>query len=170
MAYLRKVSTGAITERLDDSSEVYQRLVQQRAANGSAVWESAVEEDTVSVLARVAVGLVDPLGALVDDTQQLDAGPLGEGGTITSAEYTPSGAQAGAATNTRTITVNAGATVHATLALVAGVNLVSGTPSSMTINAAAVTAGEELVVTSAHAGTGIPDPGGIVTVEVTYTA
>jgi len=40
----------------------------------------------------------------------------------------------------------------------------------MTINAAAVTAGEELVVTSAHAGTGIADPGGIVTVEVTYSA
>ena len=97
-------------------------------------------------------------------------------GTVTSVEYVPDAAKAGADTHSRTLNLfnrlgdGSGVTLIATLALVAGVNLVaydakaitlSGTPANLN-----VAAGDELCWESLHIGNGITDPGGLVRVTL----
>lgn len=178
MSHLRNTSSGAFTERLDPDTGLYQKLVAQRTAADSfgrvyPLWEEVPEEDLAGSTARVAVAAVKPLALTADDTFAMDIGPLGAGASITSAEYTPDAAIVGADTNTRTLLVkgSAGGTTHCTLALAAAAGtLAAGVGKAFVVNSAAVTGGEELLVSSAHAGTGIADPGGIVTVEYTLSA
>jgi hypothetical protein len=99
-------------------------------------------------------------------------------GRVTSVTYTPEAAVTGAASPaSRTLTlVNKGAagvgtTNIATLALVAGVDLVAFDEKAITLNATAanlvVTAGDQIVwVSTAVGGTGLVDPGGHVVVEI----
>jgi len=91
-------------------------------------------------------------------------------GNVTGVTYTPSGAIAGAATNTRTLTLynQTKGVAIATLALAAGVNLAAFVASALALNAAnvAVNAGDVLTFNSVFAGTGIADPGGLVTVTL----
>lgn len=173
-AILRNTVSGAFTEQLDTNTEMYQALVKQRdgSAHSFPLWEEAAEEDAALSTKRVAIGFVRPLGLTVSDSFRVDADSIREGGSITSAEYIPNGAATGAATNTRTLTVvgEVGGTGHATLALLSGVNLAAGVASSFTINSAALTGSEDLAIVSTSAGTGIVDPGGIVTIEYTRTA
>ena len=113
-----------------------------------------------------------------DATEMVGEAPFA--GTVTEVSYTPDAAQAGADTNTRTLTLvnrgqdGTGNTVVATLALTAGVNLVAGDEHQFTLSAVAgattVVDGDELAFASTHAGTGIADPGGLVEIEVSRTA
>lgn len=99
--------------------------------------------------------------------------------TVTDVTYTPKTAQAGAAVNSRTLTLynrgalGTGVVVVAQLALVAGVNLIdnderaiplSGTPANLALAEGDILEWESLAV-----GTGIADPGGLVQVTVTRT-
>lgn len=97
-------------------------------------------------------------------------------GVVSSVTYTPVAAITGAATNNRTVSLvntgqaGTGSTAVATLAFGAGTNAaasdettvpLSGTPANLNI-----TAGDVLQWQSTHVGTGIADPGGLVTVNV----
>lgn len=99
-------------------------------------------------------------------------------GKVAGVTYTPTAAVTGAASPaSRTLSVinrgqaGAGSTVVASLALVAGVNLVAFDERALTLSATAadlqVVAGDVLEFRSAPVGgTGLVDPGG--TVEVTF--
>ena len=172
MTHLKNLVTGAVTESLDSGSEVYRKLILQTVEN-KPKWEGISVTDIASVAKRVLVAEVPALGLAVDDTVRLTPGAE-EGGKITSAEYTPDADITGAETNTRTLTVvdvtgSAGTTL-CTLAFTSTVDAEAGVAKAFAVNSAALTAGHPVEVASTHAGTGIADPGGIVTVEVTYTA
>lgn len=97
-------------------------------------------------------------------------------GKVIEVTYTPIAAVTGAASpSSRTLSVvnhgqaGAGTTVVASLALVAGVNLVAYDEKALTLSATAsdlqVVAGDELEFRSAAVGgTGLVDPGGTVTI------
>lgn len=174
MDYLRNINTGAITDGLDAQGELYQRLAHQLqpgTTTNKPLWEACAEENSVSAPARVAVAVVPPLAAAATDTVAVDASVVSEGGTITSVEYIADAPGiVGAATNSRTLTVTDGATTKATLALVVGTNAQAGVPASFIVNSAAIVGGDQLVVASTAVGTGLPDTGGIVTIEFTLTA
>lgn len=95
-------------------------------------------------------------------------------GTITAVTYTPLTTITGANTNTRSVSlVNkgtdaSGTTVIATLQFNSGVNATGAVPKTITLSATAadlvVTAGQVLQWQSTHVGTGIADPGGLVSV------
>lgn len=95
-------------------------------------------------------------------------------GTVTAVQLVPLSAITGADTNSRTVALTnkgqagSGSTSMASLALTNGVNAaaddekavtLSGTPANL-----AVAAGDTLLWTSTHVGTGITDPGGLVRV------
>lgn len=100
-------------------------------------------------------------------------------GTVTRVAYVPDTAITGANTNSRTLSLinkgaaGSGSTTVASLALTSGVNAgadvetdlpLSGTPANLV-----VASGDVLVFSSAHVGTGIADPGGLVQVDVTLS-
>lgn len=98
-------------------------------------------------------------------------------GTVAGITITPEASIAGAATDTRTLTVinrgqsGAGNTVVATLALLAGVNATAFDEKAFTLSGTAanlnVAAGDILEYVSTHSGTtGLADPGGLV--QVTF--
>lgn len=100
-------------------------------------------------------------------------------GTITAVTYTTPTAITGANTNSRTISVinkgaaGVGAVVAAVLALVSGVNTVAFIPKAVTLSGTpanlVVAAGDVLDFNSLHIGTGIADPGGLVTITLSRT-
>ena len=99
-------------------------------------------------------------------------------GSVNSVEFIPSWTQAGADTNSRTLTLynrrtdGSGTTAIATLALTSGTDLARAVSETITITAAnaTVVVGDILEWESLHVGTGLPDPGGQVIVQqaVTY--
>lgn len=95
-------------------------------------------------------------------------------GIITGVRYVPKGAAAGHATNNRTFSIvnklgdASGAAVPATLVQLAGVDLAAYIPKAFTLassNTRAVSAGDVLILTSVHGGTGVADPGGTIEVD-----
>lgn len=96
-------------------------------------------------------------------------------GTVSAVTFTPVSAVTGANTNTRVVSLvnkgsaGSGTTVIATLQFDSGVNASAAVPKTITLSATAanlnVTAGDVLVWTSVHVGTGIADPGGLVSVS-----
>lgn len=103
-----------------------------------------------------------------------------DAGSVSSVSYMPVAALSGAATNSRTLNLinkaqdGSGSTVVATLALVAGVNLVAFDEKAITLSATpanlVVAAGDVLHWQSLHIGTGIVDPGGEVEILIDRTA
>lgn len=100
-------------------------------------------------------------------------------GVVDSVTWEPNATLTGAATNTRALSVvnkgpaDAGTNVVATLQFNSGVNgtvdeavtiPLSGTPANLV-----VAVGDVLVFTSAAVGTGLADPGGLVTVTLSRT-
>jgi hypothetical protein len=93
---------------------------------------------------------------------------------VTSVTYTPSATITGAATNTRSVSLvnlgqnGAGATVVATLQFNNGVNAPVGVPKTIPLSGTPanlqLAAGDVLQWQSTHVGTGIVDPGGLVSV------
>lgn len=100
----------------------------------------------------------------------------GSAGTIDSVEYIPDSTQAGANTNSRTVTLynrggaGAGTTVAAELALTSGVDLTAYVPKTITNSGTAanlvVADGDVLAFKSLHVSNGIADPGGLVRVTI----
>lgn len=97
-------------------------------------------------------------------------------GVISAVKYTTITAITGAATNNRTVSlVNAGhtdgsgTTSVASLSFASGTDTVAAFPKSITLSATAadlaVSAGDVLVWKSTHVGTGIADPGGLVSIQ-----
>jgi len=113
-------------------------------------------------------------GAAVDNSLPMVDVPFPA--TITAVKYTPSAAITGAVTNSRTLSVvnkgsgGAGTATPASLALVVGVNPAADIDQALTLSGTAanltVAAGDVLVFNSTHVGTGIADPGGILTVAL----
>lgn len=97
-------------------------------------------------------------------------------GTVTAVTYTTVTAITGANTNTRSVTLvnkgqsGAGSTVIATLQFDSGVNTVAGDEKTITLSGTpanlVVAAGDVLQWQSAAVGTGIADPGGLVSVTI----
>lgn len=95
---------------------------------------------------------------------------------VTAVTYTPNAAITGAATNNRTISVidkgpaNAGTTVVATVNYGLGTNAAAYTETAIPLSGTAANlqtaAGDVLVATSVHVGTGITDPGGLLRVAL----
>jgi len=106
-----------------------------------------------------------------------DVGQAPFAATVTAVTYLSDTTLTGANTNSRTVVlVNKGAagsgtTVVATLAFVSGVNATADAPTAVTLSAVAgattVASGDVLAWQSTHVGTGLADPGGVVTVEFT---
>lgn len=94
--------------------------------------------------------------------------------TVSSVTYSPVTAITGANTNTRSVSLvnkgtdGTGVTVIATLQFNSGVNAAAAAPTTVTLSGTSanlnVTAGQVLQWQSTHVGTGISDPGGLVTV------
>lgn len=100
---------------------------------------------------------------------------LGGVATVTAVRYISDATLTGAATNTRSVTVNrrtagGAATILATLQFNSGVNAtayasttitLSGTPANLD-----VPAGDIITFQSTHIGTGLADPGGTIEVDL----
>jgi hypothetical protein len=115
--------------------------------------------------------------ATVGNTEDTTVGKAPWAGVVTKVEYVPDAAQAGAATNSRTLQLfnrrqdGTGTSLVAELALVSGVNLVAADAKDITLTAVVAdktfAAGDEFEWISLAVGTGIADPGGLVRVELT---
>jgi hypothetical protein len=107
-------------------------------------------------------------------------GTVKRAGTVTAASYIPDATITGAATNNRTVSIvnkgsdGLGSTVVATLNFASGVNATAADEKVLTLSATpanlVVAAGDVLAFSSGHIGTGIADPGGLVTVSIRPTA
>ena len=179
MSYLKRTSSGAVTEDLDRDSKEYQTLTALRNTAGTSplfedVPEAVAEAATVHILA-----ISEPGATIAAD--EVVAGPTPQySGTITLAEFVAGTTITGADTNSRTVTTQQTAiagtatptrtvTTLTTLALTNTVNAAAGVPKAMTINSAGFLDGEPIEVKSAHVGTGIVDPGGLVLLTYTRT-
>ncbi|GAA2566280.1 hypothetical protein GCM10010435_44310 [Winogradskya consettensis] len=97
-------------------------------------------------------------------------------GTVTSVTWIPTAAVTGANTNTRSMSLvnkgtdGAGTAVVATLQFDAGVNATAAVAKTITLSGTPanlqVTSGQVLQWQSAAVGTGIADPGGLVSVGI----
>lgn len=107
-------------------------------------------------------------------------GRVQRAGTVSAVTYTPAADVTGAATNNRTLTlVNKGQdgngnTTVATLSFGNGTNASDFDDKALSLSGTAanldVAAGDVLAWVSAHVGTGITDPGGVVTVTFSSRA
>ena len=123
------------------------------------------------------VGVVGTAGNDLESVVHVvDLGATGATGLVTVVGYVPDTAQAGANTNSRTVTLydrgaaGAGTTKIAELALTSGVDLAAYVEKAITLQAAAnlaITHGDVLAWKSLHVGTGIADPGGLL--RIAYT-
>lgn len=103
-------------------------------------------------------------------------GVIGEDETVTAVTYIPNTTITGAATNNRTLTVvdkgaaGSGSTTIATVNYASGTNATALVENPIPLSGTAanlqVTAGDVLVLTSVHVGTGIADPGGLLRVTL----
>ncbi len=110
----------------------------------------------------------------VTDTLIVGRAPVA--GTVTSVTYAMDAALTGANTNTRRVQIinrgqaGAGTTVVADLQFDNAVNAVAGDERTITLsvvaNATTVAEGDVLAFVSTAVGTGIADPGGLVTVGI----
>lgn len=188
MAYLRNVLTGAVVGELADDSAEYYALVAERQSPPAVnlpVWEDIPYEDAVGPLAAaaetgVSIAAVYPAVTIAADlTQVIGASPIA--GRLLSASVTPVSAVTGAASPaSRTWKVSnlgPGGEVAdlASLALLSGVNPAADVASPLTVLDDAATALEinaldVIQFSSTHVGgTGLVDPGGIVTVTIAPT-
>lgn len=99
-------------------------------------------------------------------------------GLVNSVELIPNWTLSGTNTNTRTYTLlnlgqsGAGSATVATLALTSGVNLARGVSKAITLGAGAdriVAAGDVLAWRSVASGNGLPDVGGQVVIQQSFT-
>lgn len=96
--------------------------------------------------------------------------------TVTAVTYAPVTAITGAATNKRDVSLvnkgqaGSGTTIVATLSFDTGINAAASDEKTITLSATAanlvVAAGDVLQWQSTHIGTGIADPGGLVSVAL----
>lgn len=165
MSYLVNKTTGAVTGDLSPDSDAYRYLV------GTKAYESVSSEQARVATSRVAVVVFGGSAAGADETGLLleaQETPI----NVVSVTYNATALLTGAATNSRTIDVIAGPDRAAPIsvaskAFVAGVNAAAGAETPITMVTPAVPAGEPVVARSTHIGTGIADPGGVIT--LTYT-
>lgn len=99
-------------------------------------------------------------------------------GLVNKVEFIPAWNMTGVSTNSRTFTlINGGqtgssTTSMATLLLTSGTNLTKGVAVTMALGSASlrnVAIGDVLRWESLHVGAGMPDPGGMVIVQQTFT-
>jgi hypothetical protein len=177
MPFMRNTISGTIVPNILEESQEYQHMLHERTAN-QPVWEIATTEQARAAGLLTAEGSVYALSAVVAAVTTVGAdlvtnvGNTERAGTITKVEYFPASAQAGAATNSRTLKLfkdSTSGTLAASLALVSGVNLAAAVETDLTLSVTGsdliVTAAELLVWQSLHVGTGIADPGGLVVVS-----
>lgn len=120
---------------------------------------------------------VQPVGTTASTLTPVDSAVEAE--TVSSVSYIPTSAQAGAATNNRTLTLfnrgtaGTGTVTVASLQLVSGVDLADNVAKAITLSTTSanllLAAGDVLEWSSVAVSTGIPDPGGVVKVTTTRT-
>lgn len=126
-------------------------------------------------LKKVLFAVIAAVAAGADAVTVIGKAPLD--GTITSVTFIPNATITGANTNTRAQTVinkgqsGIGAVNPATIQFNSGVNATGfdekTIPLSATAADLAVVKGDVIAFNSAHVGTGLADPGGVVYVEFT---
>lgn len=127
-------------------------------------------------LTRVEEKTVPAVAAGTDSEKNIITVPWA--GTVTSVTYAPDTVLTGANTDSRTLVLvnkgqsGAGTTVVATKAFLSTVNAAADDQTAITLSVVAgattVAAGDVLAWQSTHVGsTGLADPGGLVTVELT---
>lgn len=126
-------------------------------------------------LTRILGAYVAPVSTVGNDLTTV-LGVVPEDMKVTSVTYTPVTTVTGAATNNRTVAVvnkaadGTGTTSIASLNFANGTNATAVIEKTVTLSVTAadlnVTAGDVLVFTSTHIGTGIADPGGHVRVTL----
>ena len=113
-----------------------------------------------------------------DAADQLHTVTVKRPGLINSVVFYPNWTVSGANTNTRTLSLinlgqsGAGSASCASLALTSGVNLTRGVSKEITLGTAAnrtVAVGDVLAWRSIASGSGLPDPGGRVVIQQTFT-
>ena len=121
---------------------------------------------------------IPPIFDAVDADQEKTIARIMRTGLVNSVEFVPDWSVTGAVTNNRTFTLfnrrsdGTGTTTMALLALTSGTNLTRGVAATITLQSAAnrlVAVGDILQWESLHVGSGLPDPGGQVIVQQTYT-
>jgi hypothetical protein len=112
--------------------------------------------------------------ALVGADHNTDIGVAPFDGVVTSVNYKPTTTITGAATNSRTVKLvntSNGNAVVATYAFTAGNNATGGAQKAITLSSTPadrqVSEGDVLEWQSVHVGSGLADPGGTVTVQLT---
>jgi hypothetical protein len=131
--------------------------------------------DTAPLVRRLQQS-VPAVAAGADAERNIGTAPFA--GTVTAVTYTPDTVLTGANTDSRTIVLvnkgqtGTGTTVIATKAFTAGVNAPADDETTITLSAVAgattVASGDVLAWQSTHVGaTGLADPGGLASVEVT---
>ncbi len=93
------------------------------------------------------------------------------GGGVTTATYTPAANIKGQDTNTRMLSLvnkgqsGSGNQVMASVTLVNGINMTAGVPYNVPLQNVSFQSGDEIYWDSDAIGTGLADPGGVVTVN-----
>lgn len=177
MPYMKNKDTAQVIGPLTDDSPEYLFLQAKRDGSGRPIWEDQGTQATGTAAAadqRTVSMLVPAAGAGADTTQVIGKAPIA--GTVVGVTYIPDATMTGAATNNRTLALlnagqaGAGSTAVASLALVNGVNIAADAQGALTLSGTpanlVVAAGDELLFTSTHIGTGIADPGGLVVVTI----
>lgn len=110
--------------------------------------------------------------------QKTMVGRVRRTGLVNSVEFIPNWNQTGVVTNNRTFTLfnrrsdGTGTTTMAIIAMTSGTNFTSGVASSMALQTAAnriVAVGDVLELVSLHVGSGLPDVGGKIVVQQSFT-
>lgn len=113
----------------------------------------------------------------VDDTTMIGRAPFA--GTVASVTFAPDADLTGANTNSRTLAVvnrgsaGSGTTSVASKAFTSGANATAGDETAITVSGTAgnlvVAEGDVLAWVSTHVGSGLADPGGLVTIAIQRT-
>lgn len=121
--------------------------------------------------------VVPAVATASDDTTMIGRVPFA--GTVASVTYAPDATITGANTNSRTLSIvnrgsaGSGSTSVASKAFTSGVNAAAGDETAITNSATGadlvVAEGDILAWVSTHVGTGLADPGGLVTIAIQRT-
>lgn len=173
MAFLKNISSGAVSANMSTDSDIYSVLSALRdSTTGKPAYEDVSSGQASAATARFVAAVLPAAAAAVAHDALISSG-LAEDATVSLVTYTPNANITGQATNFRTIAVvadpdNAAPISVASLPFSSGaVTATAGTPKTITAGTSAVPGGSPLLARSSVTGTGLADPGGLVV--VTYT-
>lgn len=180
MRYLKHASTDEVRHIPHDDDASFRELLAERDEDtGRQVWHQTGEQDpdvAATITAEIEGFTAEIPAAAANATTTTVVVEVPKDGKVTKVVYVPKAGITGANTDSRTLALvnkgddGAGSTSVASLALTSGVNATAFDAKEITLSGTAankaVDAGDVLVLTSTHVGTGIADPGGRVIVSI----